>query len=483
MSRGVAEMPNSTFNKSAHSNIRDYNVLFIVVDDLRPQLHCYGHEQIISPNIDRLAARGTVFNRAYCQQALCAPSRASLLTGCRPDTTQIWDLKRKVRQAMPHVLTLPEHFKNHGYHTMSLGKVYHHPDDDLQGWSEHPWYPRNPWPGYITRQAEEIHQKYWNQSVGVGPPVEYIEVIDEAYPDGQLTFNAIQALQRIKDQRFFLAIGFYKPHLAFACPKRYWDFYLRDKISLTENPLSPRGVPPIALHNWDELRRHHGIPKKGSLSDDQARELIHGYYACVSFIDAQIGKLLNELERLGLNKNTVVVLFGDNGWHLGDNGLWCKHSNFEVATHCPLIVSVPGQKAVDSKTDALTEFVDLYPSLCEICNLPLPDHLEGTSFVSLLNDPDLPWKEAAFSQIARPGMCCSPDEIIEAMGYVIRTDRYRYVEWIQCEGNKLLGKELYDYDSNPLEKVNIVDDPEKKSIVQDLAKKLRAAFPKGIWKF
>ncbi|MBA7674380.1 Ulvan-active sulfatase [subsurface metagenome] len=295
---------------------RKMNVLFIAVDDLRPQLGCYGQKQIISPNIDRLAGRGLVFERTYCQQAVCAPSRASLLSGTRPDTTKIYDLNTPLRKAMPNVLTLPEHFKNNGYETISIGKIYHHPSDDRQGWSAEPYragtFPEGAWKGrgYLTEEAiaqmEEYNKANPNMK-GRGPAFEAADVPpldtlrwDNVYPDSCNTDYAIKQLNRLspqdafrRDKPFFVAMGFYKPHLPFNAPKKYWDMYKRQDIKLADNPFIPRNAPSYATTNWGELRNYYGIPKEGPCSDELARQLIHGYYACVSYIDALLGRLLD----------------------------------------------------------------------------------------------------------------------------------------------------------------------------------------------
>jgi len=451
------------------------NVLFIVLDDLRPQLACYGQDQIISPNFERLAAEGVVFERAYCQEALCAPSRASVLTGCRPDTTRIYALDTPVRKAMPEVLTLPEHFKNHGYTTVSVGKVYHHPGDDPQGWSEEPWHPTDAFPGYQTEEAKKLHERRRGEAIHLryglnGPPVEAGDLPDEQYADGQTTERAIRELRRLRDRPFFLAVGLVKPHLAFACPRRYWDLYRRDEIDPADNPFRPKGCPDIALHDWGELRHYYGMPKEGPLSDEQARELIHGYYACVSFVDALIGRMLDELERLGLRENTVVVAWGDHGWNLGEHGLWCKHCNFETSLHSPLIVSAPGAGTQGAHTMALTEFVDIYPSLCELCGLPLPGHLEGTSFVPVLENPDRPWKKAVFSQYPRH---------TDIMGYSMKTPECRYTEW-RRPGERPVARELYDHRADRTENVNEADLADSRKRVEQLSRQLAAGWQAAI---
>ena len=460
---------------------RKMNVLFIAVDDLRPQLGCYGQKQIISPNIDRLAAQGLLFERTYCQQAVCGPTRASLLSGTRPDTSKIYGNSTPVRKAMPNIVTLPEHFKNNGYETLSIGKIYHHPDDDLQGWSAEPYragtFPEGAWKGrgYLTQEAVaqmEQYNKAYPKMKGRGPAFEAADVPDNAYPDGGNTDYAIKQLNRLKDKPFFLAMGFYKPHLPFNAPKKYWDMYKAEDIKLADNPFIPKNAPSYATTTWGELRNYYGIPKKGHCSDELARTLIHGYYACVSYTDAMVGRLLDELDRLKLRENTVIILWGDHGWKLGEHAGWCKHTNFELDTHVPMILSVPGMKTAGRRSRALTEYVDIYPTLSELSNLPKPKHLDGLSMVPLLNNPDLPWKKAAFSQYPRG----------KVMGYSMRTQRFRYTEWKDRETGKVMARELYDHSKDPQENVNAAAQPEYKKDVQRLALMLkrgwRAAVPK-----
>jgi choline-sulfatase len=454
---------------------RKPNVLFVPVDDLRPQLPCYGQAQMIAPNIEKLAASGTVFLRAYCQQAVCAPTRASLLTGLRPDSTGIYDLNTPVRSKLPDVLTLPEHFKKNGYHTARVGKVYHHSDDDKQGWTEMVAGGGQQYTDPATiKDMDERKKKAEAQGLkGIplynayrGPAIECADVPDKAYMDGAIANAAIAHLKKIKDRPFFFATGFIKPHLPFCAPKKYWDLYDPAKIQLADNPLKPKNGPDIAMHTWGELRAYLGIPREGPVSDDQARKLIHGYYACVSYMDAQLGRVLDTLDELGLRENTIVVLWGDHGWHLGDHGLWCKHSNFETAVHAPLMISAPGIKG-GKKSQALTEFVDVYPSLCELAGLQRPEHLEGTSFVPLMQEPDRAWKKAAFSQYPRG----------QVMGYSLRTDRYRYTEWTAKDGKTIVARELYDHQKDPAENVCLAEDPAYKETVSQLGELM-----KGGWK-
>ena len=478
LAAGAAAVPLARLGWAAGAAKRKLNVLFFAVDDLRPQLGCFGHKQVLSPNIDRLAARGLVFERAYVQQAVCAPSRASLLTGTRPDTTRIYHLRTPVRTRMPKVLTLPQHFHDHGYATVSLGKIYHHRSDDNGiGWSVPAWHPRGEWKGRGYRSAKALEAMRKRDATkparkGIGPAFDADDVPDNGYPDGAIADKAIAELRRLKDKPFFLAVGFYKPHLPFNAPKRYWDLYDRSKIQVPANRQWPKGAPPFAGTGWGELRQYTGIPKKGALPDDQARELIHGYNACVSYMDAQVGRVLDELDRLGLRERTVVVLWGDHGWKLGEYAAWCKHTNFELDTHAPLILSVPGQANAGKSTKALVEFVDIYPSLCAAAGLPLPGHLEGTSALPLLDDPDRPWKPAAFSQYPRGKL----------MGYTMRTDRWRYTEWRDRRTKKAAARELYDHQADPGENANVAARPEHKATIARLAAMLeagwRAAKPK-----
>ena len=473
--------PTMAFSQNRAGRRRKMNVLFIAVDDLRPQLGCYGQKQILSPNIDRLASRGLLFERAYCQQAVCAPSRASILTGTRPDTTKIYDLNTPVRKAMPDVITLPEHFKRNGYETLSIGKIYHHPSDDRQGWSIEPYragtFPEGAWKGrgYLTEKAIAEMQAFNKANPnmqGRGPAFEAADVPDGAYPDGANTDYAISELNRLKDKPFFLAMGFYKPHLPFNAPKKYWDMYKPEDIKLADNPFIPKNAPSYATTDWGELRNYYGIPKKGPCSDELARQLIHGYYACVSYTDAMIGRLLDELDRLKLTDHTVIILWGDHGWKLGEHAGWCKHTNFELDTHVPMILSIPSMKTAGKRSWALTEYVDIYPTLCQACGLSLPGHLEGLSMMPLVDEPGRPWKKAAFSQYPRG----------RVMGYTMRTERFRYTEWQDRKTKEVMARELYDHEKDPQENVNAVDAPQYEQDVRRLALMLqqgwRGALPK-----
>jgi iduronate 2-sulfatase len=451
------------------------NILFIAVDDLRTELGCYGIDQIKTPNIDRLARQGVVFNRAYCQQAVSSPTRTSLLTGLRPDVTKIYDLETHFRTTIPDVITLPQYFKSQGYYTTSFGKIYHAGLDDPLSWSEKlkvPGYSMYALPANKELVASKKKAQAGKTSANavaqynalLGPAYECADVPDNIYGDGVITDCAVALLKekRMKESPFFLAVGFFKPHLPFVAPKKYWDLYDGDKIDMAKNPFPPENVPKIALTEWTELRAYEDIPQLGPLTEGQARKLKQGYYACVSYTDAQIGRLLDELDRQGLTNNTIIILWGDHGWKLGEHGMWSKHTNFEDDTHAPLICSFPGQKTKGSHANGLVEFVDIYPSLCELAGLPLPSHLQGKSFVPLLESPNLPGKEAAFSQFPRGK---------KIMGYSMRTDRYRYTEWVDTN-KKVTAHELYDHQIDPLENKNVADVSENAGLVKELAGKL-----------
>lgn len=453
------------------------NILFFAVDDLRPELGCYGKSYIHSPNIDRIAKAGLVFNRAYCQQAVCSPSRASLMTGARPDTTQVWDLQTHFRKALPDVVTLGQHFKSHGYFVQGMGKIYHGGYDDPPTWSV-PWTaPKAQTYGLkenvelVKRKAEAARRagKTGQEAsrASRGPALESSNVADQTFHDGALAGMAVEALREMqgRQQPFFLAVGFIRPHLPFVAPKKYWDLYDPAKIALAPNPFRPKDAPSYAVLPGGEMRVYEGIPE-GSIPEGLARQLKHGYYAATSYMDAQVGKVLDELERLELHKNTIVILWGDHGWKLGEHDAWCKHSNVENDTNAPLLISVPGLKHAGQRTDALVEFVDIYPTLSELAGLPLPAHLEGLSFKPVLAEPQRPWKSAAFSQYPRQGM----------MGYSMRTDRYRYTEWQNRNSREIQARELYDHRTDPQENINLAHQPDYGATLAELSQQLKAGW-------
>ncbi|MBS3764531.1 MAG: sulfatase [Planctomycetes bacterium] len=448
------------------------NVLFIVLDDLRPELGCYGHDNVISPHIDKLAQESLLFDRAYCQQAVCAPSRCSVLSGVRPDTTEIYGLRTHLRENMPDVLTLPQHFKNNGYQSISLGKVYHHLPDDPQGWTQEPSRVSGDWKGrgYLTDEAIEAIEttnkemkKKGSSRRGLGPAFEGADVPDSAYRDGKQADEAIEKLRELQGSDFFMGLGFIKPHLPFCCPRKYWDMYSEDSIQLPPNYFEPENVTKYSLTNFGELRGYFGMPESGPIPDGLARKLIHGYRACVSYVDAQVGRVLAELERLDMRKDTAIILWGDHGWKLGEHASWCKHTNFEIDARAPMILSVPGMNKPGSASDSLVEFVDMYPTLCDICDLPLPEHLEGQSLTPLLQDPARPLKKAAFSQYPRGG---------NIMGYTIRTDDFRYTEWQDHESGDPEVCELYDHRTDPQENHNVAENADYSETLRHLSEVL-----------
>lgn len=453
------------------------NVLFIAVDDLRPELGCYGAAHMKTPHLDRLASQGMLFERAYCQVAVCNPSRSSVLSGTRPDTTGVLDNQHFMRPNMPDVISLPQHFKNHGYTSLSLGKIFHHserePGDDPQSWSKPSWYHGEPYKHWFNQESLDYVKQLKALPKAQQPkqlraaPFEAADEPDASYPDAQTATKAIETLQRLKAEAkpFFLGVGFVKPHLPFTCPQKYWDLYPEASIQLAANAQRPKDAPEPAFHNNYELRSYGTVPENGPISDAMALQLIRGYRACVSFMDAQLGRVLDELDRLGLRDNTLIVLWGDHGYHLGENGLFTKMTNFEQGTRVPLLVSNPGMKTAGQRTRALVELVDLYPTLAQLCDLPLPKHLEGTSFAPLLENPDQPWKKAAFSQYLRTG---KPPHT----GRSLRTDRWRYTEWHDLKG-KPTGVELYDELNDPQETVNLANDPTHAQTVKQLAESLK----------
>lgn len=429
------------------------NILFFIVDDLRPELGCYGHPTIKSPHIDQLATSGMRFTRAYCNVPVCGASRASLMKGIHPTRNRFWDFDAYAEKDAPGIMTMPAYFRQNGYRTISNGKVFHHADDSRESWSETPWQPNRKAGDYLLAGSTAV-----TKANKRGTAFERADAPDSAYIDGKIADKTIRDLQRLKqtNQPFFLAAGFIRPHLPFNAPKRYWDWYPYEKIGLAENPFFPKNAPESARHQFGELRSYSNIPDEGPISDSLARALRQAYFACISYTDAQIGRVLAELKRLGLSETTVVVLIGDHGWNLGEHTLWSKHSNFHNALSVPMLVRAPGFRA-GTTTGALTEFLDLYPSLCELSGLPIPAHTQGKSFVPLLTRPATPWKEAVFSRFKT--------------GESIQTDRYLYTEWYDKTG-QTNARMLYDHQTDPQENVNIAEWPDKQQLVGELSRKL-----------
>ncbi len=434
-----------------HADAEKPNILMFSIDDLRPELGCYGAKHIHSPNIDKLAKEGLMFERTYCQIAVCGASRASLLSGYRPESTTIWNYSTPMRKKLHKVLSMPQHFRQNGYTTISLGKVYHAKNDDFpQGWSEEPWFP--PGGHYHTKEAiDAIIQRPEKNKGIIGPSSENGgDIPDNTYRDGKVADRAITRLEgfaKTPEKPFFLAVGFSKPHLPFVAPAKYWDLYQRDQISVPSKQPA-KNAPAYARSRWMELRHYTDMKKRGKVLDDEkTRELIHGYYATVSYMDSNVGRVLDTLEKLELKENTIVILWGDHGWYLGDFGNWCKHTNEEIATRVPMIISVPGKDG-GHKTAALTELVDIFPTLCELSNLPVPEHCQGDSFNKLLDNPNMNWKEAAYSQYHKS----------KYRGTSVRTKDWRYTEWRHKKTKEIDAVELYDLQKDPGATVSVHDD-------------------------
>jgi len=427
------------------------NVLFIVADDFRPELGCYG-SPALTPNLDRLAARGIQFNRAYCQQALCNPSRSSFLTGRRPDTNHLWANNPHFRDLNPDVVTLPQYFKDNGWITRDVGKIFHNwhtkEKGDRRSWSadEFLFYANH---GDDKPLVDEPLPK--NQALA--PKCERVDVKDEAYFDGRVATEAVRVLGKIKDKPFFLAVGFWKPHAPFNAPKKYWDLYDRAKLPAVDGRW-PIGAPEIAKHDGREIR---GLPPKQlDFSADEIREIRHGYFANISYMDAQVGKVIAALDQHKLADSTIIVFLADHGYHIGEHGLWCKTSCFEYDAHVPLMIVPPATTQAGKKTDALVELVDLYPTLIDLCGLPSAIGLEGTSLVPILKEPAKKVKDGAFTQHPRPAYYDRTEKgVPDAMGYSVRTDKVRYTEWRDWQSGKIIGTELYDHVKDPGETNNL----------------------------
>ncbi len=453
------------------------NVLMISVDDLRPVLGCYGYAGAKTPHIDALARQGTVFLRAYCQSPSCLPSRTSLLTGLRPDTTGVRNNRGEhFRRRVPNHVTLPQHFRDAGGHwAMELGKVFH--ERDPKSWSQEKWIPPTDYayPIYRTPRGLAVQKQqkpqrkpadWWGYEKWIrGLSWEAPDVADGELFDGMLADKAIELLRQRRGGRFFLAAGFFRPHLPFIAPKRYYDLYPPSKLSLPENLDAPAGAPAWCTYRSQEARSYVDVPAgKGVLPKDKQLELLRGYLASVSYVDAQVGRVLKTLDALDLRDRTVIVLWGDHGYHFGEHGTWNKQSNFEEATRSTLLVATPQQKRRGTAADGIVELVDVYPTLCSVCGLETPRGLEGVSFAPLLDDPKRAWKRAAFSQADPSGHD----------GHTIRTDRYRLVEWRR--NGEIEATELYDRKTDPGENVNVAGKAEHAEVLADLRRRLKAGW-------
>ncbi len=496
------------------------NILFIAVDDLKPILGCYGNTLVKTPNIDRLAKMGTVFTKNYCQQSVCGPTRASLMTGMRPDYTKIWDLRTQMRDMNPNILTIPQYFISQGYNTAGIGKIYH-PSSAINKIDPASWnvpYIELTARDYANGMGKPANNQYQNPATKAlfekevkpkkdngddenpvsrkGPSTECIDVPDDAYNDGVYAIKAkAQIIKLSKENKpFFMAVGFHKPHLPFVAPKKYWDLYKREEMPLEKFQEHAKNGVEIAYHKSGELRNYPDIPEFATLPGEDLRiglktekqkELIHGYYASVSYMDAQVGILLNTLEEQGILNNTIIVLWGDHGWHLGDHDLWEKHTTFEQANRSPLIIASPGIKAGTSKS--ISEHVDIFPTLCQLAGVPVPKNLAGKSLMPVMQNKSMEVKDFAMSQYHRTLKAEEAKKLgykdRKLWGYSMRTDKYRFVMWMNnftsdqpFSADKIYAIELYDYEKDPLEKVNVAGDKDYKKAEEELRAKMIGFF-------
>ncbi|MCM1349127.1 MAG: sulfatase [Firmicutes bacterium] len=469
------------------------NVLFIAVDDMKPWISPYGDTLAKTPAMDELASRGVTFDNAYCQVALSGPTRSSLLTGLNPDHTGVWWLMGAFRNNNPDIVTMPQALMNNGYETVGVGKIFHPLTDkklknDPQSWSR---YVKTPGATYALSNGRVA--------------TECADVPDDGYQDGVITNEAIKAMKELKDggKPFFLGVGYKKPHLPFCAPKKYWDMYNREDMPVAEYQKMSENPVEYAYHNSLEVKGYSDIPPFESYMDtreldvETQKRLLHAYYACISYVDAQIGKLLEALDENGLADNTIIVLFGDHGYHLGDHGLWNKLTDFEQATRVPLIISMPGA-AKGKHSSSVVEFLDIFPTICDLTSTPAPQQLDGTSLVPALKNPKKKVKDYAISQFSRStteNYTIYSDTDLEDLasqlpeditGYAIRDNRYRLVEWtkgfktfVPFSSDMVIGYELYDYDKDPLETRNLANNPAYASVVKKLKSQLHKYYSKS----
>jgi iduronate 2-sulfatase len=459
------------------------NVLFIASDDMRPQLGCYGDTTVKSPNLDALAKRGMVFHHSYVQQALCSPSRISMLSGRYPATTGIFEIGRTLRTTMPDITTMPQHFKNHGYDTRSLGKMYHVGIDDDASWTVPAWHSKKPrvspqTQAAVTKYVEdarakgvEIPQKGKGNRNAVIPAFESVDCADDDLLDGDTAANAIVQMKEYAKnpgQTFFLAVGFAKPHVPWISPKKYWELYDPAKFQLAQNEYLPKGAPEFAATSGADFFWFKDVPQVSGekLPEEYKRQCLHGYYAAISYVDAQVGRLLSALDETGLAKNTIIVFWSDHGYYMGEHTWWgAKHNNYEGATRNCLIIATPGQKTAGQSTEALAQSVDLAPTLTELCGLPAHSGFQGRSLKPVLDDPEAKVNDAAYSWYPKGGY----------LGTTMRTDKWRYVEWTKPGAETV--RELYNQVVDPQNNLNVATNPEHEKLTGTLGKRLREKFP------
>ncbi len=461
------------------------NILFIAVDDLRPSIGCYGDALAVTPNLDRLAKRGVRFGQAHCQVAVCNPSRASLMTGLRPDMLGVWTLPIHFREAKPKAVTLPQWLRRHGYTAVGHGKIYHNPTPDPQSWSE-PIRPvqtergyADGWQARIREVQAKLPDDDWRKNNLRGPATAAPVIDDHKLVDGARTNLTIEDLRRLgqAEKPFFLALGFIRPHLAWISPRKYWDLHDPKTLSvITDGEVTPH-TPPYALSNSYELTHYMDLidfPKpwdERRVSDTLARRLMHAYYASVSYVDAQIGRLLKALDEEGLAENTIIVLWSDHGWKLGEHNGWGKMSNYEIDTRVPFIIAAPGLETAGQATDTPVELLDIFPTLCDLTGIDTPDFVQGESLLPLLKNPTAKPDRVAHSQYYRN------HDGGEYMGYAMRTRTHRFVEWREFGTGRVTARELYDHRENHTEAVNVIGNaPEE--LVTDLTSRLLKTHPR-----
>ena len=491
---------------AAQDKVKDkkHNVLFISIDDLRPALGVYGDSIVHSPHIDKIASEGCTFMETFCQSAVCAPSRASLMTGLRPDSTRVWHLGDKFREINPATVTMPQHFAKHGYHTVNLGKIFHNYMPDSISWHEPDLRPaRYLKPDWLGRDGETFYispevnasQKVKRDSLlklrpvryadgwNTGPAWEAADVHDTMYFDGAQNKLVEKTLTRLakSDKPFYMGLGYFRPHLPFTVPKKYWDMYDPDNMPLAANPNIPEGAPLHTMNSMYELRHYDGFGHIShptgayQMSEDTVRTLRHGYYASVSYVDKLIGDLVTHMKALNIYDNTIIVIWGDHGWKLGDHNSWGKMTNYNIDLKVPLIIRYPEQSKRGIKTSGITELVDLFPTLCDLAEIDIPDYMQGQSLVPLMNKPEQKWKSAAFSQFHRRPKVSADGQ--RYMGYSMNTEKYHYIEWYRWDHKagirgEYKGAELYDRLNDPYEYKNIANNDELNSIQSELSEQL-----------
>jgi arylsulfatase A-like enzyme len=434
------------------------NILMIAIDDFKPMINAFGESQIITPNLDKLAAKSTVFLNNHCQLAVCGPTRTSLMTSLMPEQTGVMGFQ-KMRKNLPDLVALPQHLRSHGYETTGVGKIYDFrcvdKQNDEQSWSIPFAKPKCISPRFRDKEKKVTH---------------VYEGDERALGDKGVALRAVDLLEELADQRkpFFLGVGFYKPHLALIAPKKYWDMYDREKIKLEEfqkfaEDSNPRLYKkPKEMFKYSDCQEYINYRDEGKpIPEDLQRRIIHGYYACVTWIDSLIGDVLNKLEELEQDKNTIICLWGDHGFHLGDHMLWAKHTIMEQATRSPLIIHDPRIHTTGTKTDEPSQFLNIYPTLCELAGIKPPKEVQGTSMVPLLKDPNAKIHKGVITQWGPT--------------YAYRTKRFRYIERI--EGGKIAWQNLFDYENDPLETKNVSGNPEFIPVMKELSAEMRRQYP------